>query len=200
MLVIGLTGPSGAGKSVVSGIFSAHGIPIVDADDIYHHILIPPSACLNELVYAFGPQILTAGGMLDRKVLGSIVFSDEKALAQLNQITHQYVMAAIRKRLDDLRRDGVVATVLDAPQLFEAGANKDCNIIVSVLADVETRIDRIMKRDNIDRDAAMRRIASQKSDDFFRKHSDYIIENNEDMGKIIPTVRQILAETGVLAQ
>ena len=200
MLVIGLTGPSGAGKSVVSEVFSAHGIPVVDADDIYHHILIPPSACLNELVYAFGPQILTMGGMLDRKVLGGIVFSDEKALAQLNQITHQYVMAAIRKRLDDLRRDGVIAAILDAPQLFEAGANKDCNIIVSVLADTETRIERIVKRDNIDRDAALRRIAAQKSDDFFRKHSDYIIENNEDMNKILPAVQRILEETGVLAR
>lgn len=199
MLVIGLTGPSGAGKSVVSELFFAHGIPIVDADDVYHHILIPPSACLNELVYTFGPQILTANGMLDRKILGGIVFSDEKALSQLNQITHQYVMAAIRKRLDDLRRDGVIAAVLDAPQLFEAGANKDCNIIVSVLADTETRIDRIMKRDNIDRDAALRRIAAQKSDDFFRTHSDYIIENNEDINKILPSVRQILTETGVLA-
>lgn len=200
MLVIGLTGPSGAGKSVVSGIFSAHGIPIVDADDIYHHILIPPSSCLNDLVYAFGPQILTAGGMLDRKELGKIVFSDEQALSQLNQITHHYVMTAIRKKLDELRRDGMIAAVLDAPQLFEAGANKDCNIIVSVLADQETRINRIMRRDNIDRDAALRRIAAQKSDDFFRKHSDYIIENNEGINQILPIVRKILRETGVLAE
>lgn len=198
MLVIGLTGPSGAGKGVVSDMFAAYGIPVINADDIYHRLLIPPSECLSELVYAFGPQILTANGMLDRKALGQIVFSDEQALAQLNKITHTYVMAAIRKKIEELRRDGILASVLDAPQLFEAEANKDCNIIVSVLADKETRLDRIMQRDGIDREAALKRISAQKSDDFFRKHSDYVIENNGSIHLILPTVQKILSETGVL--
>lgn len=198
MLVIGLTGPSGAGKSVVSDIFAEHGIPIINADDVYHSLLIPPSECLSELVYTFGPQILTPSGTLDRKALGNLVFSDEDLLAQLNAITHKYVMSAIRKRLDDWRREEVIAAVLDAPQLFEAGANKDCNIIVSVLADKETRIDRIMRRDGVDRDRAIQRIDAQKSDEFFRKHSDYVIENNGGVSSIYPMIRKILAETGVI--
>ncbi|MBQ9761173.1 MAG: dephospho-CoA kinase [Clostridia bacterium] len=198
MLVIGLTGPTGAGKGVVSDVFAAHGIPVINADDVYHALLIPPSACLNELVYTFGPQILTPGGTLDRRALGELVFSDEQALTQLNQITHAYVMAAIRKKLDDYRRDGMLAAVLDAPQLFEAGANKDCNIIVSVLADKETRVERIVRRDGIEHDAALRRMASQKSDEFFRTHSDYIIENNDGTNNVLPAVRRILEETGVL--
>ena len=198
MLVIGLTGPTGAGKGVVSDVFAAHGIPVINADDVYHALLIPPSACLNELVYTFGPQILAPGGTLDRRALGELVFSDEQALTQLNQITHAYVMAAIRKKLDDYRRDGMLAAVLDAPQLFEAGANKDCNIIVSVLADKETRVERIVRRDGIEHDAALRRMASQKSDEFFRTHSDYIIENNDGTNNVLPAVRRILEETGVL--
>ena len=198
MLVIGLTGPTGAGKGVVSDVFAAHGIPVINADDVYHALLIPPSACLNELVYTFGPQILTPGGTLDRRALGELVFSDEQALTQLNQITHAYVMAAIRKKLDDYRRDGMLAAVLDAPQLFEAEANKDCNIIVSVLADKETRVERIVRRDGIEHDAALRRMASQKSDEFFRTHSDYIIENNDGTNNVLPAVRRILEETGVL--
>ena len=200
MLVIGLTGPTGAGKGVVGEIFSAHGIPVIDADAIYHSLITPPSACLNELVYTFGPQILTPAGTIDRRALGEIVFSNEEELARLNRITHSYVMNAIRKRLDDYRRDGVVAAVLDAPQLFEAEANKDCNVIVSVLADPETRIKRIMQRDGIDREAAMRRIAAQRTDEFFRTHSDYIIENNDGLNNILPTVQKILTETGVSAQ
>ena len=198
MLVIGLTGPSGAGKSVVSDIFAEHGIPVVNADAVYHNLLIPPSACLNELVYTFGPQILTPSGTLDRRVLGEIVFSDEDLLAQLNAITHKYVMSSIRKKLDDWRREEVRVALLDAPQLFEAGANKDCNIIVSVLADKETRIDRIMRRDGVDRERALQRIDAQKSEEFFRKHSDYVIENNGLLSGIYPTVRKILAETGVI--
>ena len=87
MLVIGLTGPTGAGKGVVSEIFAAHGIPVIDADAVYHQLLIPPSACLNELVYTFGPQILNPDNTLNRRALGSIVFSDEAMLLQLNAIT-----------------------------------------------------------------------------------------------------------------
>ena len=198
MLVIGLTGPTGAGKSVVGAIFAAHGIPIIDADAVYHQLLIPPSACLNELVYTFGHQILTPGGTLDRRALGNIVFSDEAQLHQLNIITHRYVMTSIKAKLEQLRRDGVRAAVLDAPQLFEAEADKLCNVIVSVLADKEVRIERIMSRDGIDRESAMRRIAAQKSDDFFRTHSNYVIENNGNLAGIIPAVRKILAETGVI--
>ena len=199
MLVIGLTGPTGAGKGVVGAIFAAHGIPIVDADAVYHQLLIPPSACLNELVYTFGPQILTPSGTLDRRALGNIVFSDESQLRQLNTITHRYVMTSIRARLDQLRRDGVRAAVLDAPQLFEAEADKLCNVIVSVLADREIRLERIMTRDGIDREAAMRRILAQKSDEFFRKHSSYVIENNQSPDSILPAVQKILIEMGVAA-
>ncbi len=199
MLVIGLTGPTGAGKGEISRIFAAYGVPVIDADAIYHTLLIPPSECLNELVYNFGHGILTAGGALDRGALADIVFSNPELLDQLNTITHRYVMTAIRKKLDELRRDEVRAVVLDAPQLFEAGANKDCNIIVAVLAERETRMERIISRDGIDREAALRRIASQKSDDFFRTHADYIIENNGNIDYVIPTVQRILTETGVLA-
>ncbi len=200
MLVIGLTGPSGGGKGAVSSAFAAHGIPIIDADEIYHSLLIPPSACLNELVYTFGPQILTPAGTLNRPLLREIVFSDEASLAILNRITHAYVMSSIRKKLEDYRREEIRAAVLDAPQLFEAEANKDCNIIVSVLADRETRIERIMLRDGIDRDAAEKRLAAQKSDEFFRTHSDYIIENNDSLQSILPAVQRILKETGVLTE
>ena len=197
MLVIGLTGPTGAGKSVVGAIFAAHGIPIIDADAVYHQLLIPPSACLNELVYTFGHQILTPGGTLDRRALGNIVFSDEAQLRQLNIITHRYVMTSIKAKLEQLRRDGVRAAVLDAPQLFEAEADKLCNVIVSVLAEKEIRLERIMARDGIDREAATRRILAQKSDEFFRKHSSYVIENNQGPDSILPTVQKILVEMGV---
>lgn len=198
MLLIGLTGPTGAGKGEVSRVFSAHGIPVIDADNVYHQLLIPPSACLNELVYTFGHQILSPDGTLDRKQLGKIVFSDAPLLKRLNEITHRYVMSSIKTKLEQLKRDEVRAAVLDAPQLFEAEADKLCQVIVSVIADKQTRLSRIMHRDGIDRDAALHRIASQKSDEFFRTHSDYVIENNGNLGAILPAVRKILEETGVM--
>ena len=97
-----------------------------------------------------------------------------------------------------MRREDTRAAVLDAPQLFEAGANRDCSVVVSVLADKMLRLERIMRRDGIEADAAYRRMAAQKSDEFFRSHSDYIIENNGNPDAIFPAVRRILLETGVI--
>ena len=92
----------------------------------------------------------------------------------------------------------IPAAVLDAPQLFEAGAERDCHVIVSVLADPQLRLQRIMHRDGISADAAMRRMAAQKSDEFFRSRSDYVIENNESSDHLPANVRKILLEMGVL--
>ena len=196
MLVIGLTGPTGAGKGEVSKLFRAQGLPVIDADAVYHALLTPPSPCLDELRARFGEDILRSDGTLDRPRLGAIVFSDTQALADLNAITHRYVMADIKDTLEALRTEQTRAVVLDAPQLFEAGANRLCDTVVSVLADPALRASRIMARDGIDADAADRRIRAQKSDDYFRSHSDYVIENNASTEQLAPHVRQILLETG----
>ncbi len=198
MLLIGLTGPSGSGKSRVAEIFSCFGLPVINADEVYHQLLVPPSPCLEELVERFGNTILTSAGTLNRRELANIVFSDPASLAALNSITHRYVMEEILRRTEQLRREETRAAILDAPQLFEAGANRMCGAVVSVLADKNLRLERILQRDGIDRDAALRRIAAQRSDEFFRSHSDYIIENNHTPEHLIPEVKRILSETGVL--
>lgn len=198
MLVIGLTGPSGAGKGEVARLFEAYGLPVINADKVYHELLLPPSSCLDELTQCFGREILASDGSLDRRVLSGIVFSDPASLQRLNSITHRYVMEKVQALLTQFRSRGVRAAVFDAPQLFEAGAHRICNTVVSVLADRSLRIERIMARDGIDAESALRRIDSQKSDDYFRKHSEYVIENNTSVESLLPAVRRILTETGVL--
>ena len=200
MLLIGLTGPSGSGKSRVAEIFSHYGLPVLNADEIYHQLLVPPSPCLEELVRRFGAGILTASGTLDRRALSNIVFSDPASLDALNKIAHRYVMEEIVRQTELLRRDETRAAILDAPQLFEAGANRMCGVVVSVLADKNLRLERILQRDGIDCDAALRRMSAQKSDEFFRTHSDYVIENNHTPEHLIPEVHRILTETGVLTR
>ena len=199
MLLIGLTGPSGAGKSTVGQLFSSFGLPVMNADDIYHALLIPPSECLSDLTECFGHEVLNADGTLNRPALASIVFNDPAELEKLNHITHSHVLRDFRRQLKKHRDDGVPAAVFDAPQLFESGANRECNIVVSVLADEELRIHRIMERDDISFDAALERIRAQKSDHFFRTHSDYVIENNLNTDTLITQVQRILRETGVLS-
>lgn len=198
MLLIGLTGPSGAGKSTVSELFASFGLPVLNADAIYHTLLTPPSECLSDLTECFGREILAPDGTLNRTALAAIVFDDPRELEKLNHITHSHVMRDARRQLKKLRDNGVPAAVFDAPQLFESGADRECNIVVSVLAEEEIRLHRILERDGIPREAALKRIHAQKSDRFFRTHSDYIIENNLSPDALIPQVRQILKETGVL--
>lgn len=198
MLVIGLTGPTGAGKGTVAKAFAAFGVQIIDADAVYHALLVPPSPCLDELTARFGSGILNSDKTLNRQALGAIVFSDSTALADLNSITHRYVMAEIRSELDRLRKKKVKTALLDAPQLFEAGADRDCDVVVSVLADEERRLTRIMKRDGISPEAAKKRMAAQLPDDFFRRNASYIIENNQSPEQLTETVQALLFEIGGL--
>lgn len=200
MLLIGLTGPTGAGKSTVSHILSSFGLPVLNADAIYHTLLTPPSECLSDLTECFGREILHPDGTLNRAVLASIVFDDPQELEKLNHITHSHVLRDVRRQLRKMREDGVHAAVFDAPQLFESGADKECNIVISVLADASVRLQRILARDGISEEAARKRMQAQKSDLFFRTHSDYIIENDLGEDALIPKVRQILKETGVLSE
>ena len=178
MLVIGLTGPSGAGKSTVGKIFTTFGLPVLNADAIYHTLLTPPSECLSDLTECFGRGILAPDGTLNRHALAEIVFDDPRDLEKLNHITHSHVLRDARKSLKKLRDEGVPAAVFDAPQLFESGADRECNIIISVIASEEIRLHRILERDGISKEAALKRIHAQKSERFFRTHSDYVIENN----------------------
>ena len=200
MLVIGLTGPTGAGKGAVASIFADYGIPVINADRVYHELITPPSSCLQELVEEFGKQILLADGRLDRRALGGIVFSDPAAREKLNSITHRYVMEEVQGQMERFRREGVRVAVFDAPQLFEAGAHRACGAVISVLADRGLRLERIMARDGLTAEAAMRRILAQKSDEFFKTHSDYIVENNGSLESLAPQVHRILLALGVISQ
>lgn len=199
MIVIGLTGPSGSGKSTVSALFSARGLPVIDADAVYRELLTPPSDCLDELVLNFGRGILNVDGTLDRRTLGKLVFSDREALARLNAVAHRHIMEEIRRRIAALRKSGTPAVLLDAPQLFEADAARDCDVVVSVLADEAIRLSRIMRRDGIAEQDALLRMKAQYSDAFFREHSDYVLENNGDTTALVSAVDAILHELKIIS-
>lgn len=198
MLTIGLTGPTGAGKSTAAQAFAAFGLPVIDADLVWRELLIPPSDALNELTHRFGREILSPDGTLDRRALGRAVFSDPTELEALNAISHRRIITDIQRRLRLCQEQGCTAAVLDAPQLFEAGADRLCNVIVSVLALPELRLCRVTARDGITDLDAQLRMAAQKSDGFFRAHSDHVIENNGGVEQLHLAVRQILEETEVL--
>lgn len=194
MVVIGLTGPTGAGKSTVRELFASYGVPGIDADSVYRELIAPPSACLDELTRIFGDSILLPDGSLDRKTLGKKVFSNVSSRAMLNAVAHRHVMKEIRRRLADLKKQGVPAAVLDAPQLFEAGAEKDCTAIVAVLANSDFRLSRVSDRDGLSKEEVLARMNAQLKEDFFRSNADYVLENNASPADLVPGVEHILRE------
>ena len=177
--VIGLTGQSGAGKTTVSRVFSQNGFAVIDADIISREVTEKGQPCLTELSEAFGSDIINPDGTLNRKRLGSIVFSDREKLRQLNGIIYPYIIYRIISRIDELSEDGRELILLDAPTLFEANADDLCDLIISVTADESIRMSRIIARDGITPEAAKKRFESQYSEHFFVNHSDFVIINNK---------------------
>lgn len=196
MTVIGLTGPTGAGKGEVSNILKTNfGAMIIDADEVYHSLLVPPSECLDEICEEFGSSVLLGDGTLDRQALAGIVFSSKDKLEKLNTITHKYVLAQIVLVLKKSDCTRCPFTVIDAPLLIEAGVDKICDYTVSVLADKDTRTKRIQERDKINLRDAEKRISAQKDDSFYISNSNFIIYNNSDttdlarqIGKVFETI------------
>ena len=194
MKVIGLTGPSGAGKGMAASFFEYHNIRSIDADAVYHDVITPPSACLDELTLEFGEEIINDDGSLDRKKLASIVFFDtsKKKQERLNAITHKYVLEQSLALMKEHECKGEKAIIFDVPLLFESGFDSVCDVTISVIADKSTRIERIMERDKITKEAASARIEAQMPDSFYVSRSDHVIYNNASIDDIRIQVDKII--------
>ncbi len=203
MIVLGLTGPSGAGKGALAAAFAAHDVPQLDTDAIYHALLVPPSACLDELVAAFGADILAPDGTLDRRRLAAIVFAEgapPELHRTLNRITHAHILAETRRQIEACRTAGKPAVLVDAPLLYESGFDAECEQVIAVIADRETRLARIMARDGLSREAAEARLRAQKADDFYTERADFVVVNNGDTAALTGEAARIMAALGGRAE
>lgn len=183
--VIGLTGGTGAGKSIISDFLKEKGATIIDADAISREITKEGGIALGEIAEAF-PGVIT-DGILDRRALGRIVFSDKEKLSLLNKITHKYIKKLTEDKIDEA--EGLI--ILDAPLLFEAGEEALCDKVIFVTADDDVRIKRIMARDNLSFEDAKRRIDARELLPIMEK-CDFVVENNGDKDKVIKKVSDIL--------
>lgn len=179
--IIGLTGQSGAGKTTVSFIFKQNDFFVINADKIARE-LQNEQHTLSLLSSAFGKEIITENNALDRRKLAKIVFSDKNQLTKLNNIMFPLVTDKINQIISKTEEDFIL---LDAPQLYESGADKLCNTIVAVIASKKKLIERVMERDEISYEDAEKRLNSQKSEDFFIQNATYIIKNDTDLENLI---------------
>ena len=203
--IIGLTGPTGSGKSTFCNLAAQFGVESVDADKVYHSLLVPPSPCIDELAAEFGEGILNADGSVDRPALAAIVFdsadTERVKLSRLSAITHKFVLAKIREIIKAADRRGVRTILIDAPALYESGFDKECDLIVCLLASKELRRSRIISRDSLSEERADARIGGQHGDDFYSSRASYVAVNDGSLEHLKDELSRILsAENLILPQ
>jgi len=169
-LLIGLTGRTGSGKSSAARIFEKLGAYVSDCDKVAHEVILDNNI-KEKLCELFSCSILDENGEINRRALGTIVFSDSEKLSQLNSVMHS---AIVEKCINDCISSGKDICLMDGSELESSGADERCDFIIVITADEKTRLSRILKRDGIDEESALRRINSQKE---YSKQAIFI-ENN----------------------
>lgn len=171
--IIGLTGGIGSGKTMVANYFKSLGIPVYIADDEARKIMKSPDV-IQEIVDEFGSDVLE-DGRLNREKLSGLVFNNPGKLQKLNSIVHPLV----KKHFEDwiLKHGTFPFVIKEAAILFESGSYKYCDLIITVTAPIEDRIQRVMERDKVDREAVLTRMQNQWTDEQRVLKSDFVIQN-----------------------
>lgn len=177
MTVLGITGPTGAGKTTALREVEKLGGSVIDCDVVYHDLLESDLTLQGMLESAFGP-LRNESGAIDRKKLGSIVFSDPEKLKKLNIIAQTATVKRTQERLEEYRAKGKTLVAIDAIGLLESPLKDLCSATVAVIAPPEVRVKRIMARESISEEYAWSRVRAQKPDDYFTQGCDYTLWND----------------------
>ncbi len=183
-MVVGLTGQTGAGKSTVSDYLRENGMAVIDADKVAREVVETGSACIADIALEFGCEYINADGTLNRKKMAKTVFTDKAKLKKLNALMFPYIIRRLCEEIERSRREGEGIIVLDAPTLFESGADRECDYVVSVIADEQSRKERIIRRDGLTQQEAQERISAQHDEEYYKSRSDEILENNEGVDSL----------------
>ncbi|MFC3576247.1 dephospho-CoA kinase [Streptomyces yaanensis] len=192
MLKVGLTGGIGAGKSEVSRLLVECGAVLIDADRIAREVVEPGTPGLAAVVEAFGEDVLTPDGSLDRPKLGSVVFADPQKLAVLNAIVHPLVGVRSRELETAAAEDAVV--VHDVPLLAENGLAPLYHVVVVVDAGPATQLDRLVRLRGMSEEDARARMAAQATREKRLEIADIVIDNDVPLEQLRRSVRDVWAD------
>lgn len=190
-VVLGVTGRTGSGKSAFAGEAMRAGYAVLDADAIYKTLLQTDQNLLHALRARFPAAF--AAGVLDRRALAQIVFSDERARLKLNAMTHPAVCAEVKRRMAELRAAGKTHLVLDVPLLFESGLDRLCTVTVALFTERSASAARVAARDNIAAEAAHARLNAQPDDAFYLSHCDIPLKNSGSPAQFQAEAQRLLA-------
>lgn len=189
--IIGLTGGIGSGKTTIANYFITAGIPVYIADDEARKIM-QSAEIIDEIQRTFGEAILEQGA-LNRQKLAEIVFNDPEKLQLLNGIIHPAVKKHFENWVSSHNKTPFI--IYEAAILFESGSYKNCDKIITVTAPLETRIQRVIQRDNTTRENVLKRINMQWDDNQRIAKSDFVVENidpkntESEVGKILKILK-----------
>ena len=180
MLRVGLTGSIAVGKSFVTSVFAELGCHVLDADQTAREVVVPGAAGLKAVAEAFGEDVLTPDGALDRARMAAIVFGDESKRQQLNHVLHPFIIA----RQDEIMReweneDPNGIGIIDAALMIESGGYKRFDKLIVVHCRPEVQLERLMLRNNLSLAEAQQRIASQMPQEEKQKYADYLIDTSD---------------------
>ncbi len=187
-MTAGLTGQTGAGKTLISEEFERCGFKVLNCDILARRVLEPQTECFFKIKELF-PQFFE-NDKFNRKKAAELLFNDRELLKRYNAAIFPYINALIEGEIERLEKSGAEFILLDAPTLFEAGADKLCDVTIAAAADESIRIERIIRRDGISERAARDRAKNQHSEEFFRAHADIVIENNGEAGQALERARK----------
>ena len=188
MKVIGITGGIGSGKSVACAIFKTLGVPVYNADQEAKNLYDKYPELINKIKAEVSDEVFDKNGKLDRKKMAEIIFSDPLKLKLLNSIVHPAVRKDFQKWIASQMNQAYV--IKEAAILYESGAYKDCDQVISVVSPVDLRIQRVRERDRKSRSEVEKIIENQWSDEERIKKSDFVI-NNDEQEMLIPQVLAI---------
>lgn len=177
-LKVAVTGSAGSGKTAVCDRLRALGLQVINTDSLAREVVAPGSRGLKEIVNRFGTKVLQADGRLNRSALRRTITSDVAARRNLENIIHPKIIERMEVEMARAVKDGRTIIFVEVPLLFEAGWNDYFDVIVMVSAEDETRIQRLMARDNVSRQEARALLQIQKPDHEKIQNSDFIIKNN----------------------
>ena len=190
-MVIGLTGSIGTGKSEAARQLEALGASIISADQVGHEAYTPNTEAWEQVVAAFGDDVLQDDGEIDRRKLGAVVFSDPGQLEKLNQIMHPRMARMVADKIEELRDQGVEVVVVEAALLFEAGWDSLVEEVWVTDSTEQVVIERLKQRNGMSEEEARKRISSQMGRTERLERSDYVIENSGDMATLGNTIKEL---------
>lgn len=195
MLIVGLTGGVASGKTAVSQVLKEEGAYIIDADRIARELVQPYKPAWNELIRAFGQEILREDGSIHRKKLADKVFADPKQRKLLNQILHPRIKEEMDRRTKEIgQRDPEAIVVIDAPLIVELGDHREMDKLIVVTTTQTQQIERLKDRDGAKPEEVLRIVSSQMPLEEKVKLADFVIRNEGSLEETKNRAREVFKE------